>query len=270
MGINGAALATVVADAIAGGIYIYLMNRDHLIRMKKIFKIPQWAKLKELLVGGLALQLRNVAFNFTFLMVSRSIQSMDESGVAPAAHAIAMQTFQVGGIVLLALSIVAQTVVPAALVEKYDKTQQRTIGGVDYARSTVRRLMNWGFLLGTALGSLQLLLLPIILKSTPLQEVRDAARMPAYIASFLQIINGLVFIGEGVMTGCGDFLQLSLCTAIASVLCLATINSLSERLGLTAIWIGFGVFNGSRLIYVWLHQYLFSPLAPHRNKLKNS
>lgn len=265
MGINGAALGTLVAETISGGVYLYLMKQRHMIQMKKIFRFPRWTKLKELLVGGIFLQLRNVAFNLTFIVITRMIQAIDDTGVAPAAHAIAMQTFQVGGIVLLALSTVAQTVVPGALVEKYDENLGRTIGGVRYARSIVKRLMSWGFLLGTALGSLQILLLPLILKSTPLKEVQDAARLPAYIASVLQVINGLVFIGEGVMTGCGDFLQLAFSTGIASLLTIWTIRKLTEKMGLVAVWVGFAVFNGTRLLYVFLHQFLTGPLVPRKS-----
>ena len=174
---------------------------------------------------------------------------------------MAIQTFQVGGIVLLALSVVAQTVVPGALVEKFDETKQQTIGGVDHARETVKRLMGWGLLLGTLLGSLQILLLPLILKSTPLQEVRDAARFPALLASILQVINGLVFIGEGVMVGCGDFMQLSISTALASIGCVSAIKGTTARYGLNGVWLGFAAFNGIRLLGVFLHQTYTGPLA---------
>lgn len=67
--------------------------------------------------------------------------------------------------------------------------------------------MGWGLVLGSLLGAFQLLLLPFISVFTPLKEVQLAARNPSIIASVLQVINGLVFIGEGVMQGCGDFLQ---------------------------------------------------------------
>ncbi|CAB9498968.1 Protein DETOXIFICATION [Seminavis robusta] len=261
MGVSGAALATLIAETISAFTYLVLMTRKKLINMSKIFQIPEFSKIRDLMKGGLALQLRNVAFNLTFISVTRMTQAIDSDGVAPAAHAMALQTFQVGGIVLLALSVVAQTVVPAALVETYDDNLQRTVGGLEHARATVNRLMSWGVILGAALGSLQIVLMPLIMKSTPLQEVRDAARLPAYFASVFQIINGSVFIGEGVMVGTGSFLFLSLSTAIASVGCVGAMRSLAPRFGLTGIWMGFGVFNGIRLLCVLLHQYYLGPLA---------
>lgn len=266
MGVSGAALATLTAEVISAAAYLVLMTQKKLISMSKLLKIPDMGKVMELLKGGLALQLRNVAFNLTFMYVTRITQSIDSSGVAPAAHAMALQTFQVGGIVLLALSVVAQTVVPRALIETYDKSTQQMTGGIDHARATVKRLMRWGLLLGAALGSLQIIMLPLIMKSTPLQEVRDAARLPALLASVLQVINGLVFIGEGVMVGCGDFMQLSLSTVLASIGCVSAIKFASPRYGLTGVWVGFAAFNGIRLVCVLLHQAYTSPLAKHKTK----
>lgn len=102
---------------------------------------------------------------------------------------------------LLALSTVAQTLVPNELMERVDKSTGKRHGGKVAAKNVVNRLMSWGFILGVVLGALQLLLLPILQKSSPLQEVRDAAVMPSILASVYQIMNGLVFIGEGVMVG---------------------------------------------------------------------
>lgn len=174
--------------------------------------------------------------------------------------------FQLGGIVLLALSTVSQTVVPNDMVERFDETLKRRIGGKQYAKWTVNRLMTWGLLLGILLGSLQLILLPAIQQSTPLQSVRDAARTPAVLASVYQIINGMVFIGEGVMVGSGSFLQLSLSTVIATAGCLWALRAFPPIFGLTGVWMGFGVFNTLRLLGVLLHQKVTGPLAPKNIK----
>ena len=103
---------------------------------------------------------------------------------------------KVGGVVLLALSVVAQTVVPNELVEKVDALTGKQTGGKRAAKNVVNRLMSWGFVLGVSLGSLQLLMLPLLQKSSPLEEVRKAAVIPSILASVYQIMNGLVFIGE--------------------------------------------------------------------------
>ena len=254
MGVPGAALATLAAEMISAVIYLTLLSTRKLISWRKLFRPPSWASLEPLLKGGLALQLRNMALNLTFLAVARTTQTIDQSGVAAAAHAMAIQTFQIGGIVLLALSTIAQIMIPNAMIERFDKKSDTTIGGLRYAKATSNRLMSWGFVLGCALGSLQILLLPAMFKATPLQEVRDAAKLPAIIASILQIINGLVFIGEGIMIGTGSFLQLSLSTLIATAGCLWALWFFPPKVGLTGVWLGFAVFNMLRLVGVYIHQ----------------
>lgn len=261
MGVPGAAMATLAAEVISALIYLTLLRNRKLISWNKLFTPPSWASLKPLVKGGAALQLRNLSLNLTFLAVARVTQSIDQSGVAAAAHAMAIQTFQVGGIVLLALSTVAQIMVPNAMVERVDKETNTKVGGLKYAKATANRLMSWGFVLGCALGSLQILLLPAMFKATPLQEVRSAAKAPALIASVLQIINGLVFIGEGIMIGTGSFLQLSLSTLMATVGCLWALWFFPPRVGLTGVWLGFVVFNLIRLAGVAIHQKVNGPLS---------
>jgi Na+-driven multidrug efflux pump len=237
------------------------MRKRDLIRWTKILRLPSFTSLLPLLKGGMALQIRSFALNITFLMVARVIQSMDDTGVAAAANAMATQTFQLGGIVLGALSMVAQTVVPNAMVERYDNEQGKMVGGVNYARTTVNRLMIWGLFIGVGVGALQLLLLPTIMKSSPLQEVRDAARVPALIASWFQAINGLVFVGEGVMMGTGSFMQLGLNTAVGTLGYLASLKIFAPRFGLTGVWIGLVTFTLIRLIGVFIHLFVNGPLT---------
>eukprot|EP00577_Skeletonema_sp_RCC1716_P006533 CAMPEP_0113434300 /NCGR_PEP_ID=MMETSP0013_2-20120614/35512_1 /TAXON_ID=2843 ORGANISM="Skeletonema costatum, Strain 1716" /NCGR_SAMPLE_ID=MMETSP0013_2 /ASSEMBLY_ACC=CAM_ASM_000158 /LENGTH=620 /DNA_ID=CAMNT_0000324285 /DNA_START=141 /DNA_END=2005 /DNA_ORIENTATION=- /assembly_acc=CAM_ASM_000158 len=262
MGVPGAALATLFAEVVSAGSFLALLLKRRMIRWSKIFRLPSWTALKPLLKGGAALQY-NVALNLTFLAVARVTQSLDDNGVAAAAHALAIQVFQIGGIVLLALSTVAQTVVPNEMIERVDPVTGEKSGGKSAAKSLVNRLMSWGFILGIVLGSLQLVLLPALQKSSPLEEVRQAAVIPSILASVYQIMNGLVFIGEGVMVGCGNFMQLSLSTVVATCAALLSLNTLPKMYGLTGVWMSFGVFNIFRLAGVWLHQTRLGPLAKY-------
>ena len=266
MGVTGAAIATLAAEIVSAITYLMLMTKRRMLIFSKLFSLPSWTKLKPLLKGGAALQMRNVALNLTFLSVARVTQGIDRTGVAAAAHAMAIQVFQMGGIVLLALSTISQTVVPNDLVKVFDEEKKRMIGGKRHALKTVNRLMSWGFLLGIALGGVQLLALPLIRQTTPLQEVRDAARVPSILASVFQIMNGLVFIGEGVMIGTNSFLELSLNTVVATAGCLWALRAFPPVYGISGVWMSFGVFNVLRLIGVYLHQRIYGPLSPRRLK----
>jgi putative MATE family efflux protein len=261
-GVTGAAVATLTAEVVSAVIYLKLLvQKGMLARAIPSFKLQP---LKDLLSGGAALQLRNVALNVAFLAVARVTQSIDQTGVSASAHAMAIQVFQVGGIFLLGLSMVAQTVVPNDLVVKYDRTTRTRIGGRRYAKATVNRLMSWGLILGSVLGSLQVALLPLLQSGTPVPAVRAAARNPALLASLYQVINGLVFIGEGVMIGTGSFLQLSLSTIVATVGLLWALKTFPPVYGLTGVWYGFGVFNILRLAGVIVHQCVNGPLSPRK------
>jgi len=261
MGVTGAAVATLAAEIISGIVFFRMMLKRKMIRWSKLFRLPEWSKLEPLVKGGAALQLRNFALNLTFIAVTRVTQSLDDAGIAAAAHAISIQTFQLGGIVLLALSTVAQIVVPNKMVEKVDPETKKVTGGVWSAKAAVNRLMSWGFVLGILLGALQIGVLPLLHKSSPLPEVREAAKMPSYLASLYQIMNGLVFIGEGVMIGTGSFLQLSFSTLAATSATLLALKTFPLTYGLTGVWMSFGVFNVIRLAGVWIHQTKNGPLA---------
>jgi multidrug resistance protein, MATE family len=261
MGVTGAAIATLVSEVLMTITYMALLTKKKLISWQKIFCWPSWSRLRPLLRGSAALQLRNLAMNVAFLAIARVTQAIDATGVAASAHALAIQVFQLGSIVLFALSTVSQTVVPNDLVQRYDAVQKRTIGGPRYAQHTVHRLMAWSLLLGTALGAIQLLLLPWIQKTTPMQEVRQAARIPSYIASFSQVINGAVFIGEGIMIGTGSFFHLSIGAVLATVGCVGALQVLPCRYGITGVWIGLLFWNLIRLASVVIHQCYNGPLA---------
>jgi MATE family multidrug resistance protein len=256
MGLKGNALSTLLSEVVSAITFFILLRKRDLIVMSKLFKLPSWSKLLPLIKGGFAMQLRMIAFNITFIAVARVTQGIDKTGVAAAAHEMALQTFQLGGVVLMALSVVAQIVIPNEL---HSKT-----GGVKSARAMSNRMMSWGLILGTLLGGLQVLVLPWIQKATPMEEVRVAARAPAILASVLQVINGLVFIGEGVMSGCGDFMQLAISTIIATIGCLVALRVFPKEHGLTGVWMGFGVFNLLRLSGVAIHQFHTSPLSPRK------
>jgi len=266
MGVTGAALATLAAEIVSALLFTVLLFKRRLIKSSKLFRLPSWRTLAPLLQGGAALQLRNFALNLTFISVTRVTQSIDDTGVAAAAHALAIQTFQLGGVVLLALSTVAQTVVPNTMTEQIDEETGKKSGGIRAAKAAANRLMSWGFLLGSLLGALQVLLLPYMRKATPIEAVRDAARAPAILGSVYQVFNGMVFIGEGIMIGCGNFMQLSLSTIVATSATLLALREFPKHYGLTGVWMSFGVFNTLRLLGVFLHQMRNAPIASRNIK----
>ena len=129
-----------------------------------------------------------------FACTSRDVQSLDDDGI--------------GGVTLLALGVTAETLVPSAIATKKKIERNAlvtTIGGKRDAKISINRLSHWGLLLGGVLGVITLLLLPFLQVITPIKEVQKVAKHPSSVECLAQLINGLSFVGEGVMIGFRNF-----------------------------------------------------------------
>lgn len=153
------------------------------------------------MAGGFAVQLRAIAINITYLAVTRATIQIDATGTSAAAHTISLQLWQLGTIILYALSSLATIFIPQALNKKDAQGDPKA-----EAKKVANRMLWWGTASGAVLGVLQLLALPLLVLFSPLPEVQEAARVPAIIGAVLQISNGVGFVGElhGVLrAGCG-------------------------------------------------------------------
>ena len=115
--------------------------------------------------------------------------------------------------------------------------------------------------MGGLLGVLQLLGLPLLSLFTPLPEVRRAARIPSIIGAALQCINGVVFVGEGVMVASGAFGRLAGGQVAATALFLLSLKLAPATL--VGVWWSFWVFNSVRLFnFINFFWFAKSPLMP--------
>ena len=235
--------------------------------------------------------------NIAFLAVTRTTQALDTDGTAAAAHAITIQLWQLGGIVLLALSTVASILVPREMATfKGVVGDREDVSTLKRSRAIANRMFMWGLIMGVGLGSLQLACMPLLKLFSPLPNVQDAARIPSIVGACLQVINGAVFIGEGIQMGNQHFGSLALVTAAAAAGMLTFLKvhahsrihaytlTLSQRLeltllahaphlclhhapqyfgsSLTGVWASFAIFNFIRLSGVSALCYPLCPLSP--------
>lgn len=258
LGVAGAAAATAVAECTSGVIYLQRLIAGGLLDLRALIKPPSFTSIKPLLVGGLAVQLRALALNAAFISVTRTTQALDTTGTLAAAHAITLQLWQLGGVFLFGLSGVASILVPSEL----GKTS--TLESRLRARNVAKRMLSWGVIVGCLLGGLQIAALPLLKTFSPLEEVQQAARVPSIIGASLQTINGLVFVGEGIMQGTGSFLRLALSNGLATLGMLSAMSVLAQptSFGLNGVWASFSVFNAIRLAAVLLYFFRDGPLAP--------
>ncbi len=205
--------------------------------------------------------MRAVAMNVAFLAVTRTTQALDTDGTAAAAHAITIQLWQLGGIVLLALSTVASILVPREMASfKGVRGDAADVATLKRSRAISNRMFVWGLAMGICLGGCQLAALPLLKLFSPLPNVQDAARVPSIVGACLQIINGAVFIGEGIQQGNQYFGSLALVTAVAAAAMLTFLKYFGTSL--TGVWTSFAIFNFIRLSGVVYHHFWDGPLAP--------
>lgn len=258
MGVAGAAAATCVAELFAFFQYVRLLQQKGMLLLSKSMRPPKFSALKPLLVGGFGVQLRAVAMNIAFLAVTRTTQALDSSGTAAAAHAITIQLWQLGGVFLLAMSTVASIIVPSEVTKKVKEGRNR-VEALESARAAANRLLAWGVLMGAVLGVLQIACLPLLSVFSPIPEVQLAARLPSIIGAALQLLNGIVFIGEGIQQGNQYFTQLAAISAVAAAGMLTSLRIFGGTL--SGVWGSFAVFNFIRLFGVLYHHFYDGPLS---------
>ena len=249
MGVAGAALATAASEFTGGLIYLKLLMRRKLVQISRLFNAPAWEDLRPLLQGGLAMLVRQATLNIAFLTATRKAQSMDPTGVSAAAYGIVMQIYSVGVVAHLAIQGTAAALVPSAQV-----------AGNDAARDVADRIFLWGSIIGFLLAGLQLALLPkLVPMFSTLPEVQEAVKTPAYISSFIHILNGPVFAGEGTILGLGKFKALACITAIGvSTMVVGILSPLGRRID--GILLSLAAFCGVQAISVLVYHVKIGPL----------
>jgi MATE family multidrug resistance protein len=157
---------------------------------------------------------------------------------AVAAHQVAAQLW-----LFLALLVDALAVAAQALVSKH-------LGADDpgAARAVSNRLLQWGLLVGVGLGLGFAALQPIL----PGFFTDDPATVAAvlgifWFVAFLQPLNGLVFVGDGIYMGAEDFGYLAK-AMLASAGAAAAVLLLVQPMGwgLEGVWWGLTVLMGVR------------------------
>ncbi|KAL3892942.1 MAG: hypothetical protein SGPRY_014631, partial [Prymnesium sp.] len=258
LGVAGAALATTASQVLSVCVYIWLLLRKKLVTWAAMLRPPSLEILKSLAAAECNAQIRALALNIAFIAITRKTQTLDATGTAAAAHAVALQFWQLGGVILFALSTVSPYALPSSSICPahcglgyqvasivVPSELARKDGGPAVASSAANRLLCWGSLLGIGLGALQLAALPMLHVFTPLAEVRRMAYVPSVLGAVLQFINGIVFVGEGIMVGTSSFGMLAAGQLIATAALLASLRLAPATL--IGVWGSFYVFNGVRL-----------------------
>ena len=235
-GLEGAAWATVVAQWVGAGAFLWLLLGP---RRDLLGPAPRLPSLRELLpflrVGG-ELSIRTFALIGTMTVATAVATRVGTAEVA--AHQVAVQLW-----LLLALVVDAVAVAAQALVGRY-----RGEGSDAALRAMTNRLLLWGVATGLLLTLLFLAAapwLPRIFTDDPATLARLAVILPFVI--WTQPLNALVFVWDGIFMGMEDFGYLAVQMVLAAVAA-GTILLLVIPMGwgLVGVWSGIVVLMGVR------------------------
>ena len=233
-GVAGAAGATAISECVAAAAYVALLvsvrpkmikrpssgaanddddkeEEEPLLRIVDLTKIPGPGTLAPLLAGGASQIARTLSLQVFLVSAVSAAVRMDVSGLSAAAYQISLQVYNTLLYALDALAVPAQGLVASAL----------GTGDVQKARRAGDRLLYLGTGAGFGLALLVAAghnLLPSLLTDDP--DVADLAAPLLLYAAFLQPLNGVVFVGDGIFQGATDFRYLAYAMGLAVALSL--------------------------------------------------
>jgi len=228
MGIEGAAIATVIAQWIGAVWFLYLLMHRQKEALGIELVLPGLAELLPFLRIGGALALRTFALIGTMTLATAVATRIGTAEVA--AHLVATEIW-----LFLALTVDARAVAGQARVARY-----RGADDPEAARAAADRLLTWGLRIGVGLSVLFLALAPVLPRVfTTEPDVVLMILLVYPFVVFMQPLNALVFVWDGVFLGAEDFrflaVQMVMSGAAAAIVLLLV---LPMGWGLVGVWWG--------------------------------
>lgn len=225
LGLTGAAIATTLAQWAGALAFLWVVARRR-DAWRVPLTLPSWVDLTPFLRVGWALLIRT--FALIAAMTAATAVATRVGVLDVAAHQIASQLWLFLALVVDALAIAAQALVAKTVGE----------GRPEEARAVSDRLLFLGLLTGVALGvGMALLQGPLVRALTNDAGVIAAVAGVYAFVVWMQPLNALVFVWDGVFMAVEDFSFLAaamLISAAVAAALLALVLPLS--LGLTGVW----------------------------------
>ena len=248
-GLNGAAVATLVAQWVGAGWFLLLLMR----RLGVSFAPSSARELLGLLKVGRDIVIRTTALLVTFTVATREATALGE--VQVAAHQIAIQLLIFLALLIDSLAIAAQTLIARFIGEE-------RIGD---AWALSRRLLELGAIVGLALAVLLVATRSVVPAwFTSEVEVQEALKGIWLILALLQPLAALVYVWDGIVLGAADFGYLAgaMVVSMAAAVGLMTLV-VPLGWGLAGVWWSFGVLTIVRAVTLgWWHVRPRSALRP--------
>ena len=233
MGLTGSAVANLLAQTAGGLLFIRAVHRE-----ARPWR-PAWSTVRQQLVVGRDLLLREVGFQAAFLCAAGVATRMGTAQIA--AHQIGYQLWTLIALLLDSFAIAAQSLVGAA------------IGGGDApaARRTAARVARYGLYAGVVTGMVLAAGWAVIPAAfTSSAAVRHQAHLLWPFLAGMQPAAGVLFALDGVLLGAGDvgFMRTLTLASALGVFVPLTLAALHWHWGITGVWAGLTGFILARLI----------------------
>lgn len=247
--LNGAAVATLIAQWVGAGWFLVLINRRLGLRLRGV----ESGEMLGLLRVGRDVVIRTAALLVTFTVATRVAATIGDAEVA--AHQVGMQI-----LIFLALSIDALAIAAQSLIARFVGEGRRTD-----AWDVSVRLLQLGAVVGV--GFLVLLVLtrsvvPGWFTNEP--EVRDAIESMWLILALMQPLAALVYVWDGIVMGAAAFGYLAWAMVVSGVAAIAMLLVVVPfEWGLPGVWWAIGLLNVVRAGTLgWWHFRPASSLRP--------
>jgi putative MATE family efflux protein len=226
-GVQGAAWATVVAQWVGAGAFLALLYGRDRTRFVIPWELPSIEHLGVLLKVGSVLSIRTLALVFTLTAATSVATRMGETAVA--AHQVAWQLWLMAALFVDAFAFAAQSLV----------AEHEGAGRGRQAREVSDRLLQWGLGVGAALGLGVWALTPVWARVFDLEpDVAAALGGLLPIGAWMQPLNAMMFVGDGIFMGARRFGWLAGAMVAAALPALGGMLLVQVREGgLVALWL---------------------------------
>lgn len=233
-GVAGSAWGTVVAQAVAAGLFLAAAHR----RLPRLVP-PTATEVRALLRQGWELVVRTVALGAALTAATAIAAHVGTATLG--GHQIALQVWLLLALTLDALAVPAQVYVGAALGQ----------ARVDDAVEIGCRCLRLALIASVAVGLLTIALspvLPYVFTSDP--EVRHVATTALVICGLLQPFAAYAFVYDGLLLGASDFstLRRAMLLALIGFAPLAVATLVRPSIGITGVWLALACWLAARTL----------------------
>lgn len=250
-GLNGAAIATLIAQWVGAGLFLILIRRRLGLQLGGI----ELAELFGLLRVGRDVVIRTAALLITFTAATRVAATIGDAEVA--AHQVVMQI-----LFFLALSIDALAIAAQSLIARFVGEGRRAD-----AWDVSIRLLQLGAVVGAGFFVLLVLARSVVPAwFTSEAEVQEAIESVWLILAVMQPLAALVYVWDGIVMGAAEFGYLAWAMVLSGLAAIAALLLVVPlEWGLPGVWWAIGLLNVVRAATLgWWHFRPAASLRPGR------